>query len=315
MRILVLDDWEGCAQAADWAKLPGSVSIEFRNQSILPSDLRTELDDFQAIVVMRERTPLSRALLEQLPSLRLIVTTGARNASIDLAACGELGITVCATGAGGSPVVEHTWALILAGLRGVPDMVNGMRAGEWRGHVGRQLAGSRLGLVGLGKTGTRVARIARAFDMDVVAWSPHLTSDRAEIAGATLIDKSELFVTSDVISVHMVLADATVKIVGARELTLMKPDAWLVNTSRGPLVDEAALVEACSSGRIAGAMLDVFDIEPLPPDHRLRTTPRLLLTPHAGYLTRETLQIWYADVIEDLLAYLAGSPIRVLSAG
>ncbi|MCX6432581.1 MAG: D-2-hydroxyacid dehydrogenase family protein [Actinobacteria bacterium] len=312
MRVLVLDDWEGSAQAANWAQLPEDVTIDIRRESIPASALPAELDGYQAIVVMRERTPLSRTLLARLPSLRLIVTTGARNASIDLEACHEFGITVCATDSGGSPVVEHTWALILAGLRGVPQMATGMQAGEWKGHVGRQLAGSRLGLIGLGKTGTRVARIARAFDMEVVAWSPHLTIDRAESAGTALVDKAELFATSDVISVHMVLAAATRGIVGAHELALMKSDAWLVNTSRGPLVDEAALIEVCSKGLIAGAMLDVFDTEPLPTDHPLRTTPRLLLTPHAGYLTRETLDGWYADVIDDLLAYLAGSPIRIL---
>jgi phosphoglycerate dehydrogenase-like enzyme len=313
MRIAILDDVERVALAsADWSSL-GADDVLALDRHV-DDELVTILEPYDVVLVQRERTPLPRALLERLPNLRLLVTTGFRNASLDLAACADLGITVCTTGGDMSPVVEMTWALILAALRDVPQHAQSMRAGAWEQAAGRSLEGSTLGLVGLGKTGGRMAEVARAFRMDVVAWSANLTAETAEARGARLVGRRELFEVSDVVSIHLLLSGRTRGLVGTDELRAMKHDAWLVNTSRGPIVDEAALVQALRERWIAGAALDVFAVEPLPAHHELRKMPNTILTPHAGYVTRENYRDWYSSAVDVIAAHAAGSPIRVMTA-
>ena len=314
-RIAVLDDYQSAAAGfADWSLVPGPVDVvEFADHLADEDALVDRLTPFEVVVAMRERTPFPRTLLERLPHLRLLVTTGRRNASIDVAAAAERGITVCGTGSHAAGPVELTWALILAVTRQVPLEDASVRAGGWQETVGTDLAGATLGVLGLGRLGERVARIGQAFDMDVVAWSQNLTGQRAAEVGVRLVDRDELFATADVLTVHLVLSDRTRGLVGRDELERMKPSAILVNTSRGPIVDEAALLDALSSSRIAGAGLDVFDTEPLAPDHPLRSAPRTVLTPHLGYVTEKTYEIFFREAVEDVAAFLAGSPIRVLT--
>ncbi len=315
MRICILDDVEGVAlTAADWSSLVGVTEVVALGRHVDDQDeLVAVLAGFDAVVLQRERTAVRRDLLERLPHLRLVVTTGPRNAALDVAACHELGITVCATGSGGTPVVELAWALLLAAWRDVPGRAASMRSGGWLPTAGRSLEGARLGLLGLGRTGTRMAAIAAAFGMDVVAWSENLTAELAADRGARLVGRRELFETSDAVSVHLLLSRRTRGLVGQSDLRAMRADAWLVNTSRGPIVEEAALLQALRENWIGGAALDVFDVEPLPADHELRRLPNVLLTPHVGYVTRENLGAWFRDVVEDVAAYLAGSPVRELS--
>jgi phosphoglycerate dehydrogenase-like enzyme len=314
-RIAVLDDYQSAAAGfADWSLVPGPVDVvEFADHLADEDALADRLTPFEVVVAMRERTPFPRTLLERLPHLRLLVTTGRRNASIDVAAAAERGITVCGTGSHAAGPVELTWALILAVARQVPLEDASVRAGGWQETVGTDLAGATLGVLGLGRLGERVARIGQAFDMDVVAWSQNLTGQRAAEVGVRLVDRDELFATADVLTVHLVLSDRTRGLVGRDELERMKPSAILVNTSRGPIVDEAALLDALSSSRIAGAGLDVFDTEPLAPDHPLRSAPRTVLTPHLGYVTEKTYEIFFREAVEAVAAFLAGSPIRVLT--
>ena len=314
-RIAVLDDYQSAAAGfADWSLVPGPVDVvEFADHLADEDALVDRLTPFEVVVAMRERTPFPRTLLERLPHLRLLVTTGRRNASIDVAAAAERGITVCGTGSHAAGPVELTWALILAVARQVPLEDASVRAGGWQETVGTDLAGATLGVLGLGRLGERVARIGQAFDMDVVAWSQNLTGQRAAEVGVRRVDKDELFATADVLTVHLVLSDRTRGLVGRDELARMKPSAILVNTSRGPIVDEAALLDALSSSRIAGAGLDVFDTEPLAPGHPLRSAPRTVLTPHLGYVTEKTYEIFFREAVEDVAAFLAGSPIRVLT--
>jgi phosphoglycerate dehydrogenase-like enzyme len=314
-RIAVLDDYQSAAAGfADWSLVPGPVDVvEFADHLCDEDALVDRLLPFEVVVAMRERTPFPRTLLERLPHLRLLVTTGRRNASIDVAAAAERGITVCGTGSHAAGPVELTWALILAVARQVPLEDASVRAGGWQETVGTDLAGATLGVLGLGRLGERVARIGQAFDMDVVAWSQNLTDQRAAEVGVRLVDRDELFATADVLTVHLVLSDRTRGLVGRDELERMKPSAILVNTSRGPIVDEAALLDALSGSRIAGAGLDVFDTEPLAPDHPLRSAPRTVLTPHLGYVAEKTYEIFFREAVEDVAAFLAGSPIRVLT--
>jgi phosphoglycerate dehydrogenase-like enzyme len=287
--------------------------VVFHDHVAAEDDVVARLSAFDIVVAMRERTPFPRSLLSRLPNLRLLVTSGVRNKSIDLGAATDLGITVCGTGNLSTPAVELTWALILAAVRNVPQEDAGMRAGGWQHTVGGDLAGGTLGVVGLGRLGERVARIGQAFGMDVVAWSQNLTDERAAEVGARRVDKDELFATADVVTVHVVLSDRTTGLVGADELALMKHTAVLVNTSRGPVVDEQALIDAVRDGRIAGAGLDVFDVEPLPVDHPLRELRRVVLTPHIGYGTRGSYAIYHGEAVEDVVAWLAGSPVRVMN--
>jgi phosphoglycerate dehydrogenase-like enzyme len=313
-RIAVLDDYQSvAADFADWSTLPEPADVVTFSDHVDDEDaLVARLEPFDVIIAMRERTPFRRSLLERLPNLKLLVTTGQRNASIDVAAAAERGIPVCGTGYFSSPTAEMTWALILAAARHIPQEEASVRAGGWQQTIGTDLAGATLGIVGLGRLGSRVAAIARAFEMDVIAWSQNLTDERAAEAGARRVEKDELFATADVVSIHLVLSKRTRGLVGAHELGLMKPSAILVNTSRGPIVDEAALVEVLREGRIAGAGIDVYDAEPLPRDHPLRELRRAVLTPHLGYVTRNTYEVFYRDAVADVAAWMRGEPVRVI---
>jgi phosphoglycerate dehydrogenase-like enzyme len=261
---------------------------------------------------MRERTPFPRSLIAQLGTLRLLVTTGARNAAIDVAAAREHGITVCGTRSLPTPTAELTWGLILALARHIPAEDRALREGRWQTTLGSGLHGKTLGVVGLGNLGGQVARIGRAFGMDVLSWSQNLTAERAAEAGATLVPRDELLARADVVTVHLVLSDRTRGLIGARELALMRPTATLVNTSRGPIVDERALTAALEARAIAGAAVDVYDAEPLAADHPFRRLDNLLLTPHIGYVTREGDALFYGDAADDIHAYLGGTPVRVI---
>ena len=313
----VLDDYQQVAlRMADWSTLPGAPEVTSYSEHVEDVEqLARRLAPFDIIVAMRERTPFPRRLLERLPKLRLLVATGRRHTVIDLQAADEMGIVVCGTGGLGSNTSELTWALILSLLRRVPAEATGMRSGGWQHTIGVDLAGKTLGILGLGSIGRRVARVAHAFDMRVLAWSQNLTPAAAAESGATWCERDALLSESDVVTIHLVLSERTRGLIGARELACMKPGAYLINTSRGPIVDEAALIDALRGGRIAGAALDVYATEPLPPDHPLRTLPTALLTPHLGYVTENTYRNFYRDAVEDIAAYLAGSPIRVVSPG
>ena len=306
VRIAILDDYQGVAlSSADWSPLTGRARIEvFRDHLSDPDAVVARLAPFDVVCVMRERTPLTRAVIERLPNLRLIASTGAVNASIDLEAARERGIAVAHTGYTAHGAIELTWALILAAVRHVPDEVTSFRAGGWQVAVGGDLERRTLGILGLGRIGSASARIAQAFRMNVIAWSPNLTREKAEAAGARYVSKEELFREADILAVHMVLGKRSRGIVGAGELALMKPAAWLINTSRGPLVDEAALIDALRAKRIAGAALDVFDVEPLPADHPLRSLPNVVATSHVGFVTRETYEIFYRDTVKNIVAWL-----------
>jgi len=315
MRIAILDDYQRVAREfADWSRLPpGSELVVFDHHIADPEALASALQSFEVIVLMRERTPFPEALIHWLPHLRLLVTTGGRNASIDLAACRARGITVCGTGSTGAPTAELTWGLILALIKRIPVEDRALRSGRWQTGLTTGLAGKRLGLVGLGKLGTQVARVGLAFGMEVVGWSPNLTDARAAEAGARRVEKRELFATSDILSLHLVLGEHTRGIVGAEELNAMRPEACFINTSRAGLVDEEALLHVLREGRIAGAGLDVFSTEPLPADHPLLSLPHVVLTPHLGYVTRENYAVFYRDALEDILAWRAGAPVRLLT--
>jgi phosphoglycerate dehydrogenase-like enzyme len=317
-RIAVLDDYQVVAAGmADWQSLGPDVRVTFFHDHVSDEDqLAQRLEIFDAIVPMRERTALRGTLIKRLPNLRLIVTFGPFNAAIDVQAANESGVIVCGTTAwqGKAGTKELTWGLILALVRGLPREDAAMRYGAWQVGLGDLLAGKTLGLVGLGNLGALMAPIARAFDMEVVAWSRNLSDDRAQQVGVKRLDRVEFFSTSDVISVHLKLSDRSYGYVGRDELALMKASAYLVNTSRGPVVDEQALIDALRSKRIAGAALDVFDSEPLPSDHPFRSLPNTVLSPHIGYATTDSYRVNFALVVEDLRAFLEGSPIRVIEA-
>ncbi|MEX5717309.1 D-2-hydroxyacid dehydrogenase family protein [Geodermatophilus maliterrae] len=313
--VAVLDDYQSAAaRFADWSLVPGPVdAVEFSDHLGDEDALVDRLTPFDVVVAMRERTPFPRALIDRLPNLRLLVTTGRRNASIDVTAAAERGITVCGTASHAAGPVELTWALVLAVARHVPQEHASIRAGGWQGTVGTDLAGATLGVLGLGRLGERVARIGQAFDMDVIAWSQNLSDERSAEVGVRRVDKDELFATADVLTIHLVLSDRTRGIVGREELEQMKRSAILINTARGPIVDEAALLGALGSSGIAGAGLDVFDTEPLELSHPLRSAPRTVLTPHLGYVTEKTYDIFFREAVEDVAAFIAGRPIRVLT--
>ncbi|MCP3169664.1 D-2-hydroxyacid dehydrogenase family protein [Myxococcus qinghaiensis] len=316
MRVAILDDYLDVARtSADWSLLPAGFEPRFFREPLAGEDAVAQaLQAFEVIVAMRERTAFPASLLARLPRLRLLVTTGMRNAAIDLDACQRQGITVCGTGAVGAPAAELTWALILALLKRIPAEDQSLRSGGWQTGLTETVSGKRLGVVGLGKLGTQVAKVGLAFGMDVVAWSPRLTAERAEAAGARLVDKAALFATSDVVTLHLVLGERTQGVVGAAELGAMKRSAYLVNTSRAGLLDEEALLSALRERRIAGAGLDVFSVEPLPREHPLRFLPNTVLTPHLGYVTRENHAVYYRDAVEDILAWSQGRPVRLLGA-
>ncbi|WP_171163423.1 D-2-hydroxyacid dehydrogenase family protein [Streptomyces sp. I05A-00742] len=317
LRCTVLDDYQNVALGlADWSVLGDAVEVRTLREHIAGHDrLVEELGDSEIVVVMRERTPFPAELFARLPKLRLLITSGMRNASIDLAAAARHGVTVCGTASHSEPPVELTWALILGLARGlVAENTALRRSGPWQSGVGADLHGRRLGLLGLGKTGTKMARVGRAFGMEVAAWSPHLTDERAAAADAVRVPtKEELLATSDFVSVHLVLAESTRGLLGEAELRLMRPTAYLVNTSRAAIVDQDALARALRGGWIAGAGVDVFDEEPLSPDHPFRTLPRLLATPHLGYVTRRNYEGYFAGAVEDIAAFFAGAPVRRLA--
>jgi phosphoglycerate dehydrogenase-like enzyme len=302
-------------QMADWSVLPSDCQVRAFNDHVNDLEpLVDRLQDFEIVTCMRERTPFRRDLLERLPNLRLLVTTGMRNAAIDLKAATDLGILVCGTAGGpDAPPAELTWGLILALARHIPQENAATREGCWGTTVGMSLEGKVLGVLGLGRLGTKVAKVGVAFEMSVIAWSQNLTAERAAQCGATLVSKDELLARSDILSIHVQLSARTRGLVGARELSLMKPTAYLINTARGSIVDEAALVQALQSRTIAGAGLDVFDQEPLPPDHPLKRLDNALLMPHAGYVTQDQYQVRYRDTVEDVAAYFKGEPLRVLN--
>jgi phosphoglycerate dehydrogenase-like enzyme len=317
MRCAILDDYQGAAlRFADWSVLKDRVEVTaFREHFAGEDALVSAVRDFEILVVMRERTPLTASVFERLPKLRLVVTSGMRNASIDLEAAKKRDVLVCGTKSGSEPPTELTWALLLALARNVVSEANALRTnGPWQSTVGADLFGRRLGVLGLGKIGTRVARVGAAFGMDVVAWSPNLTEERAEEGGAKLVSKDELFATSDFVTIHLVLGKTTRHLVGQGELRRMKPSAYLINTSRAAIVDEAALVGALTRGAIAGAGLDVFEVEPLPEGHVLRTLPNVLCTPHLGYVSHANYRAYFQEAVEDIGAFLGGAPVRLLGA-
>jgi phosphoglycerate dehydrogenase-like enzyme len=312
-RCAVLDDYQGVALGlADWSRVRAT---SFREHFTSQDDLVAAISDAEIVVIMRERTPFTAELFARLPNLRLLVTTGLRNASIDLTAAREHGVTVCGTGSSSTPPVELTWALILGLTRHLVPEATAVRAdGPWQHTLGTDLHGRTLGLLGLGKIGSRVAAVGLAFGMDVLAWSEHLTKDRADAAGVRLApDKDALLSGSDIVSVHLVLSDRTRGLVGARELALMRPGAYLVNTARAAIVDQDALVAALRSGRLAGAGLDVFEREPLPAGHALRTLPNVLATPHLGYVTEANYETYFREAVQDIESFLDGAPIRLLT--
>jgi phosphoglycerate dehydrogenase-like enzyme len=322
LQVLVLDDYQDVARTmAPWAELADlSLDLDVRTAHLEPEELRLALAPADVVVAMRERTEFSRDVLGRAPNLKLLVTTGMANAAIDLGACRELGIQVRGTGGLRTSTAELTWGLILALVRHICAEDRNLRHGGWQRTVGFELAGARLGVVGLGKLGSVVAKIGLALGMDVVAWSQHLTPERAAAVGVTALTKEQLLSTSDVVSLHLKLSERTKGVIGAPELALMKRTAYLVNTSRGPLIDEYALVEALLQGRIAGAGLDVFDVEPLPAGHPLLSSPNTVLTPHLGYVTGATYAVWWRHVVEDIRAWANtqrngatnGDPLRLL---
>ena len=316
-RVLVLDDYQDvCRQFGPWQQLSGVAggpfNLDVRTEHLDDEPLATALRDADIVVAMRERTSFSREVLGAAPALKLLVTTGMANAAIDLDACRELGVEVRGTTGLRVSTAELTWGLILALARHICVEDRNVRDGGWQRTLGFELAGSRLGVVGLGKLGSEVAKVGLAFGMDVVAWSQNLQPEHATDLGVSPVSRGELFTTSDVVTLHLKQSDRTRGIVGAKELDAMQRTAFLVNTSRGPLIDEGALIEALRTGSIAGAGLDVFDVEPLPADHPLRTLPNTVLTPHVGYVTTATYENWWAQVVEDIRSWAEGEAVRVL---
>jgi phosphoglycerate dehydrogenase-like enzyme len=305
-KIAVLDDYQGVAlKMADWTEVAKRAQLDVFNDHLAdPSEVVKRLHPYDIVCVMRERTPLRRAHIEQLPNLKLIASTGPRNASIDLEAAAERSIKVAHTSYFGSPTVELTWALILAGARHIAAEAAAVREGGWQHSIGDDLSARTLGLIGLGNLGSKVAGVGQAFGMQVIAWSQNLTAEKAAAAGATLVTKQELLRRSDVVSIHLVLSERSRGLIGAAELSLMKPTARLVNTSRGPIVVEAALIAALNAGQIAGAAIDVYDVEPLPANHPFRKIPNLLATPHIGYVSRGLYERFYRDTVSNILAWL-----------
>ena len=311
MRVAVLDDFQDVARTfADWGRLEPRAKTTIFTDNVTGEALADRLQPFDAIMLIRERTKLPRALVERLPNLKLVVTAGARNLGIDLAACRERGILVCGTETGSSTTAELAFGMLLAQSRHIVHEDRALREGRWQTRLGFGVEGKTLGIAGLGRLGAQMAGYAKAFGMDVIAWSQNLTEARAAEHGATRVDKAELFKRSDFISLHLILGERTRGVVGAAELALMKPSAFLINTSRSGLLDEAALIAALEQGRIAGAALDVYDVEPLPKDAPILRAPNTILTPHLGYATRDSYEVYFPQAVEDVEAWLDGKPIR-----
>jgi phosphoglycerate dehydrogenase-like enzyme len=308
MKIAILDDYQNVAlEMADWTDLKRRAEITVFNDHISDVDaLARRLEPFDVICVMRERTPIRRELIARLPSLKLVASTAPGNAAIDVAAAEERGIRVVGTGYRSTPTIEMTWALILASARNVVSESNSVRGGGWQVGVGEELEGKTLGVMGLGRVGGAVARIGAAFGMKLVAWSQNMTAQAAEAVGAKLVSKDKLFEQSDLLTIHLVLSDRTRGLVGARELGLMKRTARLINTSRGPIVDESALIDVLKQRNITGAVLDVFDQEPLPADHPFRSLDNVLVTPHVAYVAKDLYRTFYGDTVKNIGDWLDG---------
>jgi len=316
MRLAILDDYVNASlEMADWKSLPSNIDVTVFDKH-LGHDIgpvAKALESFDIIVAMRERTPFPKELIDQLPNLKLLITTGMRNLSFDYDACNARGIPICGTGMTSYAAAEHSWALVMGLAKNIAAEDADMKSGGWQTGYSAPLNGATLGLIGLGKLGSQCATYGNAFKMNVIAWSQNLTDERAAECGASRVDRDTLLRESDYIVIHQVLSDRTRGLIGKAELDLMKPTAFLVNTSRGPIVDETALVSALKSGSIAGAGIDVFDVEPLPVDHPYRSAPRLSLTAHTGYLVEEGIKLAYTDALDDVKAWLDDKPVRVIN--
>jgi phosphoglycerate dehydrogenase-like enzyme len=305
-KIAVLDDYQNVAlESADWSVLGHRADITvFKDHLADPEAVIERLLPFDVICVMRERSPLPRAIIERLPNLKLIASTGAGNASIDVARAGDRGIAVVHTGYRSDPAIEFTWALILASARHIVTESNSVRSGAWQQTVGTDLRGKTLGVLGLGRIGSEVAQIGKAFGMNLIAWSQNMTPQAAEAAGATLVSKNQLFEQADFLTIHVVFSSRTRGLIGAAELARMKPTARLINTSRGPIVEEQALISVLKNKQIAGAAIDVFDVEPLPPDHPFRALDNILATPHIAYVSQGLYKTFYEDTVSNIRKWL-----------
>jgi phosphoglycerate dehydrogenase-like enzyme len=315
-RCAVLDDYQNVAlKLADWSKITADVDVTVFNEHISPAEaVHRALADFDIVCMMRERTPFRRNTLEALPKLKLLITTGARNLSIDMAAAAERGVTVCGTTSFGNPTTGITFGLILELTRRIGFECARLKAGEpWQVTLGPDIEGMTLGIVGLGKLGARVAGVAKAFGMKVIAWSTNLTPERCKEVGVDYATKEELFAKSDIVTIHVQLSDRSRGLIGAGDIALMKPTAYLVNTARGPIVEEKALIAALRERRIAGAGLDVFDTEPLPLDHPFRKMDNVVITPHLGYVSLQNYQRYFPDIVEDIRGFIDGKPVRVIT--
>ena len=314
-RVALLDDYQNVAlDYADWRRLPEDYQVEVFSDHLTDEDALVErLAPFEGIQAMRERTPFPGSLLERLPNLKYLITTGARNAAIDVEACTRLGIVCSGTGYRERATSELTWGLIHCLMRDLPGEIQAVRDGAWQIGVGLDLEGATLGLLGLGRIGGQMAAVANAFGMNVLAWSQNLTEERARECSVHRVSKEELLERSDIVSVHVVLSERTRGLIGRIELERMQPTAFLINTSRGPIVDEQALAEALHSGQIAGAGIDVFAEEPMAADHPFRGVKNLIVTPHIGYVTAGTYRVFYGDTVDNILGWLAGHPPRVIN--
>lgn len=318
-KVAILDDYAGVAlQVADWSPVQTRSEVTVFNRHLTEDEAADALRSFDVVCTLRERMAFPRTLIERLPNLKLITIVGKSLPNLDMAAAGEHGILVAQSDFAHprfrpirDATPEFAWGLLIATVRHLAEEHRNMRDGGWQSTAGMTLSGKTLGLLGLGRVGKRMAEYAKAFDMEVLAWSQNLTEEVAASVGARRVEKATLFESSDVVSIHLVLSERTRGLVGQAELASMRPHAYLINTSRGPIVDEAALIAALESGRIAGAGLDVYDTEPLPPDHRLRLLANVTLSPHLGYVTREMLGAFYADTAESVVAWLDGAPIRI----
>jgi phosphoglycerate dehydrogenase-like enzyme len=316
VRAAILDDYQNVAMKfADWSGISKDVEIKVFNAPLDgPDAVIKALQGFAIVVGMRERTPFPRKVIEALPDLKLLITTGARNNSFDVKACVERGVTVCGTGAAGSPTTGIAFGLMLELTRRIGFENARLKAGEpWQVTIGRDLEGLTLGILGLGKLGQRSATVGKAFGMRTIAWSQNLTEEKAKAASADLVSKEDLFRNADFITIHLVLGDRSRGLVGAKELGLMKKTSYLINTSRGPIVDEKALIAALQNNAIAGAGLDVFDVEPLPLNHPFRKMDNVVITPHLGYVSEQNYRKYFPDIVEDIRAWLDGKPVRVIS--
>jgi phosphoglycerate dehydrogenase-like enzyme len=315
MRLSILDDYQGVAlEMADWSRLKARVDIVVERKPFANEDeVARALAGSEIVAAMRERTPFPRSLVERLPNLKLLNTTGMRNASFDLPALRDHGVVVCGTEGGGLDTAELTWGLILGASRRIAEDHRAMRDGLWQTRIGNRIEGKTLGVLGLGRLGSAVARVGLAFNMKVIAWSPNLTAERAAAVGVERVDKATLLRDSDILTVHVVLSPRSRGLVSRDDIALMKKSAILINTSRGPIVDTMAAIEALQAGRLGYAAFDVYDREPLPADHPLRRAPNVLLTPHIGYVTEENYRSSYPQIVENCLAFLDGKPIRVIS--